>query len=62
MDIERNESLYQNRQKLPQKQRGITIVEYAVGGALIASAVVAAFGALGNQIALVLNNIVIGIG
>ena len=62
MDIERNESLYQNRLKLPQKQRGSTIVEYAVGGALIASAVVAAFGALGNQVALVLNNIVAGIG
>ena len=43
-------------------QRGITIVEYAVGGALIAAAVLVAFGALGNQIGLVLSNIATGIG
>ena len=44
------------------RQRGITIVEYAVGAALIAAAVLVAFGALGNQISLVLNNIATAIG
>lgn len=43
-------------------QRGMTIVEYAVAGALVAAALLVAFGALGNQVGFVLNNIVIGIG
>lgn len=43
-------------------QRGMTIVEYAVGAALVAAAVLVAFGALGNQISLFLSNMVVSIG
>lgn len=47
---------------LLRKKEGLTTVEYAVAGALIAAAVVAAFGALGNQVGLVINNITNAIG
>ena len=40
-----------------RKQRGLTTVEYAVAGALIAVAVVAAFLALGGQVQTVINSI-----
>lgn len=43
-------------------QRGVTIVEYAVGAAMVAGAVLVGFGALGIQISNVLNTIVVGIG
>lgn len=36
-------------------EEGLTTVEYAVAAALIAAAVVTAFGLLGNQIGAVLN-------
>ena len=39
------------------KQRGLTTVEYAVAGALISLAVVAAFTALGGQVTTVINAI-----
>ena len=44
------------------RQRGVTIVEYAVGAAMVAGAVLVAFGALGIQISNVLNTNVVGIG
>lgn len=38
-------------------EEGLTTVEYAVGGALITLAVVAAFTLLGNNVAAVINAI-----
>ena len=43
--------------RLAKKQRGLTTVEYAVAGALIALAVVAAFTALGGRVTAVINAI-----
>lgn len=42
-------------QKLKSKQKGLTIVEYAVGGSLITAAAVAAFTLLGANVAAVIN-------
>lgn len=39
------------------KQRGLTTVEYAVAGALIAAAVIAAFILLGGNVGTVINRI-----
>lgn len=39
------------------KQKGLTTVEYAVGGALITLAVVGAFTNLGTAVLTVINNI-----
>ena len=47
---------------LMSKKDGLTTVEYAVAGALIAAAVVTAFTALGTQVGLVINNIQSAIG
>lgn len=49
-------------QKLKSKQKGLTMVEYAVAGFLVTVAAVAAFTALGNQIAAVINGIVTTLG
>ena len=38
-------------------EEGLTTVEYAVAGALVAAAVVAAFTALGNQVGVVINGL-----
>ncbi len=38
-------------------ERGLTTVEYAVAGALVAAAVVAAFQALGVQVGVVIGNL-----
>ena len=43
-------------------EEGLTTVEYAVAGALIAAAVVAAFTALGMQVMAVIQNITTEIG
>ena len=40
------------------KQQGLTTVEYAVAGALVAAAVVAAFDALGVQVAVLIDFLV----
>lgn len=48
--------------KFAQKEEGLTTVEYAVAGALIAAAVVAAFTALGAQVTTVIGNITAAIG
>ena len=45
-----------------RSEEGLTTVEYAVAGALVAAAVVAAFGALGNQVGVVINGLVTAIG
>ncbi len=41
-------------QKLKGKQKGLTMVEYAVAGSLITAAAVAAFIALGEQVTAVI--------
>ena len=38
-------------------EEGLTTVEYAVAGALVAAAVVAAFTSLGGQVNVVINNL-----
>lgn len=43
--------------KFAKDEDGLTIVEYAVAGGLITAAVVATFGLLGDEIDLVLNDI-----
>lgn len=48
--------------KFAQKEEGLTTVEYAVAGALIAAAVVAAFTALGAQVGVVIQGITAAIG
>ena len=40
-------------------EEGLTTVEYAVAGALIAAAVVAAFGLLGDEVENVINGITV---
>ena len=47
---------------LMRKKDGLTTVEYAVAGALIAAAVVVAFGTLGNTVGDVIDNIETAIG
>lgn len=42
---------------LKDKQKGLTTVEYAVAGALVAAATVAAFEALGLQVETVINDL-----
>lgn len=44
-------------QKLKGKQKGLTIVEYAVGGSLITAAAVGAFTLLGGNVAAMINYI-----
>ena len=43
-------------------EEGLTTVEYAVAGSLIAAAVVLAFTALGTQVGTVINGITTDIG
>lgn len=45
-----------------QREDGLTTVEYAVAGALVAAAVVAAFTALGGQVGTVITNLETAIG
>jgi pilus assembly protein Flp/PilA len=40
-----------------REEEGLTTVEYAVAGALVAAAVVGAFTALGDQVGVVINGI-----
>lgn len=42
---------------LKDKQKGLTTVEYAVAGALVAAATVAAFEALGLQVGVVIDGL-----
>jgi pilus assembly protein Flp/PilA len=57
------------RKKMKQKfmnflrsEKGLTTVEYAVAGALVAAAVVAAFNALGLQVGVVIAGLTTAIG
>ena len=43
-------------------ERGLTTVEYAVAGSLVALAVVLAFTGLGNQVGVVINALTTAIG
>ena len=43
-------------------EEGLTTVEYAVAGALVAAAVVAAFTALGGQVGAVISGLTSAIG
>ena len=54
--------IYETYMDLMKKKEGLTTVEYAVAGALVAAAVVVAFRALGNQVGLVINNLTTAIG
>lgn len=47
---------------LQRKQKGLTTVEYAVAGALVAATLVAAFAALGNQVGNLVNTLTNAIG
>jgi pilus assembly protein Flp/PilA len=48
--------------KFIEDEDGLTTVEYAVAGALVAAAVVAAFRALGLQVGVVIDNLRQAIG
>ena len=48
--------------KFIEDEDGLTTVEYAVAGALVAAAVVAAFRALGLQVGTVINGLTTAIG
>ncbi len=48
--------------KFLRDEDGLTTVEYAVAGALVAAAVVAAFTALGGQVGTVIENLRVAIG
>lgn len=45
-----------------KEEEGLTTVEYAVAGSLIAAAVVLAFGALGTQVGVVITGLTTAIG
>ncbi|HVT35186.1 MAG TPA: hypothetical protein VHE37_06370 [Nevskiaceae bacterium] len=46
----------------PQQQRGLTTVEYAVAGGLIAATVVAAFVLLGDRVNTIIHAIITSLG
>ena len=48
--------------KFLKDEQGLTTVEYAVAGALVAAAVVGAFGLLGSTVGSVIGNITTNIG
>jgi pilus assembly protein Flp/PilA len=48
--------------KFLRSEKGLTTVEYAVAGALVAAAVVAAFLALGGQVTTVIGTLTTAIG
>jgi pilus assembly protein Flp/PilA len=45
-----------------RSEKGLTTVEYAVAGALVAAAVVVAFTALGGQVGIVIDGLTTAIG
>jgi pilus assembly protein Flp/PilA len=47
---------------LPRKQQGLTTVEYAVAGGLLAAVVIGAFQALGLQVGVIIDGIVTLLG
>jgi len=48
--------------KFMRREEGLTTVEYAVAGALVAAAVVLAFTALGTQVGVVITGLTTAIG
>jgi len=48
--------------KFLQDERGLTTVEYAVAGALVAAAVVASFKALGGGVKVVIDGLTTAVG
>lgn len=58
MEIEMKEKIM----KFLRDEDGLTTVEYAVAGALVAAAVVTAFTDLGTQVGTVINNLRVAIG
>ena len=48
--------------KFLQDEEGLTTVEYAIAGALVGAAVIAAFELLGDNVGLVINGIAAVIG
>lgn len=48
--------------QLKKKQKGLTTVEYAVAGSLVAAAVVVAFTELGTQVGVVIDGLTTDIG
>ena len=48
--------------RAPNKQRGLTTVEYAVAGALVAASLVMAFSELGDQVGVVITELTSAIG
>ena len=49
-------------QQLKKGQKGLTTVEYAVAGSLVAAAVVVAFTELGQQVGVVIDGLTSAIG
>ncbi|MDH3638668.1 MAG: hypothetical protein OES09_09415 [Gammaproteobacteria bacterium] len=57
-----NLALARAQMALKDKQKGLTTVEYAVAGALVAATLVGAFAALGNQVENVIDGLTNSIG
>ena len=49
--------MYEKLSKFIKEEEGLTTVEYAIAGALVGAAVVAAFTALGVQVGTVIDGI-----
>ena len=54
--------MLQNIRKFIKEEEGLTTVEYAVAGSLVAAAVVTAFTLLGGQVGVVIQGITTDIG
>jgi pilus assembly protein Flp/PilA len=54
--------MYKNIVKFISDEEGLTTVEYAVAGALVAAALVTAFTELGDQVGVVIDGLTTAIG
>ena len=54
--------MFQNIRNFIKEEEGLTTVEYAVAGSLVAAAVVLSFTALGTQVGVVIDGITTDIG
>jgi pilus assembly protein Flp/PilA len=54
--------MYDKMMNFLRDEEGLTTVEYAVAGSLVALALVAAFTALGDQVTLVIDGLTAAIG
>ena len=57
MKGKKEKKMKQKIMKFLRSEKGLTTVEYAVAGALVAAAVVIAFETLGNQVGIVINSL-----